>query len=493
MTDQYCITKSRVKAFLQCPKRAYLQQHNPGCAATDTSPAALTGHAVGTYVKSLYTNGVEVKHCNQYSPDEITAQLIDNQTDDIFEASFTHNNVNVRIDVLSNNGNGYTINEVKAKTSVTDDVIIDAAIQYYVATQSGANVTCVNAITINKDFVYNGNDYHGLMQEQDITERCLMLQNYIAQVCQSTHSCINGAEPCQHTSSHCNKPVACEFKEHCKAQNNIEFPVSSLPNGHKLAAKLYSENITDIRQIPTGIKLAKFHERVTTTVQSGKPYVDIYTLGEVNNMVFPITYLDFETVQFAIPAFIGTKPYQQIPFQLSAHTEYSNGEVEHAEYLDLTGDDPRRNFAEQLIKVCGKTGSIAVYNKSFEKMIITQLASDFDDLKAPLMAIADRLFDLLPVMKNGYYHQDMHGSWSIKSVLPVVAPHLSYASVGMVQDGAQASLGYITATTTHDPLMVSDIRRALLAYCKLDTRAMIEIAYWCRRKVDRHRELQQCA
>ena len=178
----------------------------------------------------------------------------------------------------------------------------------------------------------------------------------------------------------------------------------------------------------------------------------------------------------AIPRWDNTRPNQQHPFQWSCHIQHHDGTLAHQDFLDVSGQDPRRPFAESLIAVCGHSGPIIVYNQQFEKGIITRLANAFNDLSDALLALNQRVFDLLPVVKKYYYHPDMKGSWSIKNVLPCLVPDLDYSDLGEVRDGLMAQRAYldITAgrlTITQKEALCADLRD----YCTLDTYAMVAI------------------
>lgn len=204
--------------------------------------------------------------------------------------------------------------------------------------------------------------------------------------------------------------------------------------------------------------------------------MDTQVVHILNELEYPRYFLDFECIQFAIPVWAGTRPYQQIPFQFSCHVQYENDELLHEEFLDVSGADPRRQFAETLLHSCGESGPIIVYNQSFEKRIIKELAQQFDDLAEQLLALNMRVFDLLPVVKNNYYHPDMKGSWSIKKVLPCLVPELSYEELGGVQDGTQAQQAYLKIYEgTLIPQELDKLIEDMKAYCALDTLAMVEI------------------
>jgi hypothetical protein len=193
---------------------------------------------------------------------------------------------------------------------------------------------------------------------------------------------------------------------------------------------------------------------------------------------FPRYYIDFETFQPAVPVWAGTRPYQQTPYQWSCHIERKSGPLEHLEFLSHDGSDPRRPFAETLIKAVRARGPVFVYNASFEGGRLNESGEAFPDLAPALDAISARFVDLLPLARNHYYHRDMRGSWSIKAVLPTIAPELSYDGLG-VADGAMAAEAF--AEMLHpqtEPKRATEIRQALLEYCGRDTLAMVKIAHF---------------
>jgi Domain of unknown function(DUF2779) len=145
--------------------------------------------------------------------------------------------------------------------------------------------------------------------------------------------------------------------------------------------------------------------------------------------------MDFETIQFPVPIWKGTRPYQQVPFQFSVHRVSSGGELDHRSFLDLSGDDPSLNFAKHLIDSCGARGAIFAYNAAFERTRIAELAKRFPRLKKSLDGMSNRIIDLLHIAEETYYHPSQQGSRSIKRLLPGIAPDLSYDTVNGVQDG----------------------------------------------------------
>ena len=193
---------------------------------------------------------------------------------------------------------------------------------------------------------------------------------------------------------------------------------------------------------------------------------------------YPRYYLDFETVQFAVPIWKGTRPYQQITFQWSCHIEDTASYLRHAEFLDVSGNDPAWTFATAMLATLGNVGPIFMYS-SFERTQIKALAQRFPELAPALENVLERLVDLLPLTRNHYYHPDMKGSWSIKSVLPTIASDISYTELGEIQDGGMAPLAYLELIDPKTTLARKEaLKHGLLAYCKLDTLAMVRLAHF---------------
>jgi hypothetical protein len=128
-----------------------------------------------------------------------------------------------------------------------------------------------------------------------------------------------------------------------------------------------------------------------------------------------------------------------------------------------------------LVKALGgeRCGSVIAYNAAFERRCVLDLAEAFADLAADLRVLAAKIVDLLPVARNHYYHRNQRGSWSIKAVLPTVAPELAYDDLA-VKDGDAAQLAWFEAANPYtDEKRRQTLRSGLEAYCRRDTEAMV--------------------
>ena len=472
------LSKTKVIAGLQCQKQLYLRVHHPEWATAKPSPASITGIVVENHARTLFPNGVLVeRNTPEIDPFIRTRDLIESSSVScLFEAAFRSNDLQVFVDVLSRNGSGWALTEIKASTSVKAKHIDDVTIQAVALQQAGILVNKYELMHINSHFIYAGDhNYTELFIREDITEQVKSHTSFIEAQLEPLKNVIKGLQPERHIGSYCNKPYPCPYKTYCEARD-VKYPVAYLPNGWRIAQQLLAQGIFDIRDIPVDTLNSEIHLWVCRVTKEGRAELKPGAKHILHQLNYPRYYLDFECIQFAIPIWEGTRPFDQLPFQFSCHIQTNSGVLEHHAFLDTTGQDPRRAFAEALIAACGEAGPIIVYYQAFEKSIISGLIQLFPDLTSRLQAIHGRIFDLLPVLKQNYYHPGMKGSWSIKKVLPCLVPELSYASLGSVQDGTQAQAIYFAIINGSLNEIAKEAGVAdLLDYCKLDTFAMVRI------------------
>lgn len=230
--------------------------------------------------------------------------------------------------------------------------------------------------------------------------------------------------------------------------------------------------------MPAGRITEPLLRRIHAATLSGRAVLDAGAAEAIGRAEWPRFYLDFETMAFAVPVWAGTRPFQALPFQWSCHLEAEDGTLTHHDFLDTSGEPPMRRFAETLLQTLGERGTIFVYS-GYEERILGELAKAYADLAPGLEAAIDRLVDLHPIAKAHYYHPAMKGSWSIKAVLPTVAPDLDYGGLGEVRDGTAAQAAYAEII---DPATPEARRQALTQdlrdYCRLDTLAMVRLAHF---------------
>ena len=480
------LSKSRISAFEQCPRRLWQQVHARERSQVDTSTqmSFAAGHAVGDLACAQIAYGIMV----EAEPDlqaalARTAELVAAADHPIFEATFEHEGVLVRVDILvperSAAGIAWHIYEVKSSGSAKAYHIGDLATQYWVIANCGVAIASASIRHIDTSFVLETpGDYNGIFKDASLLSDISGIAATRDATIKEIRQMLAADEPVCATGTHCSTPFACEFSAHCSSFEPAgpEWPIGELPNtGARLAEKWAEDDIFEIAELPEDAGLNPLHTRIRDAVRTGEVYLDAEGVRKTTaDWAFPRIWLDFETIAFAIPRWVGTSPYGQVPFQFSAHVVQEDGELEHIEALDLSGEDPREAIADALAGLPGE-GAVIAWNAGFERRCLRLLAEAVPCHRDALLSLAERTVDLLPVAKNNYYHRDQRGSFSIKAVLPTLLPELDYRDL-QVADGGDAQLAYIEASDPDCP----DERRAelaagLVAYCERDTLAMVEI------------------
>lgn len=473
------LSKSKIAAFEQCPRRLWLSVHRPDLQkpSEDEGGRMDESLAVGELARSL-TKGLLIDNPDLTAAEHLTRELIQSgHRDAIFEATFIHGGVLVQVDILEPDGDDWAIREVKSSTSAKKEHVSDLATQVWVVSGAGLMINDATIRHINNGFVLNSEgDYSGFFTDAFVLDAVTALVADRHSVVEQAGALLEDTEPVCGTGSHCDKPYPCGFTSHCDAElpPAPDWPVALLPNGG--GRKFIAKGVTDLLQVNSVDITNPMHLRIFEATLDGRPYHDVEAaLVATCDWSFPRVWLDFETIAFAIPRWIGTKPYEQVPFQFSAHVESLDGEIRHFEFLSLDGTDPRRHCAEALVALPSE-GAVITYNASFERGCIERLAAACPDLESPLRSLCSRIVDLLPVARSTWYHRDQRGSWSIKAILPTVAPQLSYDNLD-VKDGGAAQSAYLEAIS---PATSIERRRmietGLRAYCERDTEAMIVLA-----------------
>ena len=354
----------------------------------------------------------------------------------------------------------------------------DCAVQAWVHQGAGYPLAGIALAHVDNRYEYRGDgDYEGLLVEQDLTDAVVELQPSVPFWVEQARVAIDGPEPQTPVGQHCTNPNECPFIHHCWP-GDTDYPIRGLKGSAKRLGVWVMDGYRDIRDVPAEEITSETQLRIHRVTASGTPELLPGARRFMESLAYPRFYLDFETVGPAIPLWAGTRPYQAVPFQWSCHIERAPGVLEHAEFLDLDGELPARPLARALIEALESDGPVLMWS-SFERRVITGLAEQCPDLADQLNAIVGRLVDLLPVVKANYYHPDMLGSWSIKAVLPTIAPDMDYSGLEGIHEGTEASAAYREAIDGDtDQERRAQLRRDLLAYCRHDTEAMVRLVHF---------------
>ncbi|WP_172135836.1 DUF2779 domain-containing protein [Adlercreutzia sp. ZJ473] len=500
------LSKSRYTRGVQCPKMLWMEAHLPEqFDDTVLNQAVLaTGNEVGDLAMGYYGSFTEIPFdAHDFAGmARLTRELMEAGEPVICEATFERDGNLCMVDILLNEPDGVRLVEVKSSTHLHDIYLHDMAYQCWLLDRCGYAVKSASLMHVNSSYVREGElDLHGLFTVEDCTEvvRGMMGQvgervAYLKAVADDPAepgesgalSQALGMEPgargrCS-IGPHCRSPYPCGYQRWC--WRYVPHPSVFDLGGYGLvkAFKLVDQGLLTFDDVAdSGLRLKAIPQRQIEAHRTGEsPLVDVaFVRRFLAELTPPLYFLDFETYQPAVPPFDGVRPYQQIPTQFSLHVvSDAEGAFEHREFLAREGTDPRRAVAEALVRAIPRDARTVAYNMSFERMVLKDLAVQFPDLAAHLLAIRENMRDLMVPFRNGaYYAAAQGGSFSIKSVLPALFPddpELDYHALDGVHNGAQASAAF-TDLAHMVPEEAARTREALLRYCELDTLAMVRI------------------
>jgi hypothetical protein len=470
---------------LQCPKRLWLHKNRPELKDEQSEEQQRVferGTHVGMLARELFPNGRDAS-----PPDTFSYSVSVRQTYDwvqsgekvIYEAAFQYDRVLAAIDILVMERGKWKAYEVKSSTEVKEQFIQDAALQYYVLKNAGIDLQDICIVHLNNEYVRQGPlDLEKLFVKPSVLKEVLALQGQVEeQVRINKKTLVMRSEPDMDIGPHCNDPYVCEFLGYC--WQHIPSPSVFELTRMRLEKKfsLYREGIVALEKVFESVELT---ERQTLQVRG---HLEGYTHIEPDNirdwlsqLQYPVYFMDFETFNPAVPLYDNSRPYQQIPFQFSVHRlDKSGGTLTHEAFLGEPEADPRPAFIERLLKALGKKGTILAYNLPFESTRLRELQSDFPNYADDIEKLFPRMADLMEPFQRGWYHTpDMNGSYSIKQVLPALVPGVGYEGMD-IAGGGEAMAAFEGMLHIRDPAKREKIRNGLLAYCEMDTLAMVKI------------------
>ena len=481
------LSKSRYCSFVDCPKHCWLGVHKPEACAFDEGVQYRfsEGHRVGELAKTLFGPYEDATvlggdgRLDLGAMMEKTQALLRAGAQTICEAAFSADGCYCAVDLLHREGGGYAIYEVKSSTSEKEIYAHDIAYQKFVLTRCGITVTGTYLVNINNQYAYNGTlEVDGLLRKIDYAEKIAALSPHIAANCDAAKAVLDSdTEPASPLKTGCD---GCDCWAYCS--KDIPRPSVLDLGGNFGKWGWYNRGVVTFEEVlKSGISLnEKQRRQIDYALRDLGTFVDKAQIAAfLRTLSYPLYFLDFETVKPVIPEIVGTRPYQTIPVQYSLHSlEHAGGKERHAEFLANPEGDPRRALAERLVHDIPRGVCTLAYHASVEQGIVRDLAVLFPDLADRLSDIAENIKDLEEPFRKGYYYNRAMGKWSsIKVVLPAVFPNdpeLDYHRLEGVHSGTEAM--YIFPKLKEmAPKERAETEKALLAYCRLDTYAMVKL------------------
>ena len=492
----FYFSKSKFTDYCFCKKFAWLSKYKPETVISSMDTKRIEdGHLVGKLAQEKYVIDVDVTvrnkdgSLNLSQMIEQTKKYISLGKKAIGEASFSYNGIFCSVDILLNDGDGFTVIEVKSSKQQTptksqplgtkEKHEIDASYQRWVLEKCGIKVNKVILLLLNKDYVLQDSfDLDKYFVEVDVTALTAEKQDFIEKtIIEAEKIMTDDNEALVDFNTNCRN---CDCREYCfrNLESPSVFDIYKLQFNH--AIELYNKGVS-FKDVPKHCD--KINETAKIQIAYSDKDIPYINKSQIQNFLstlsYPLYFLDFETFSLVKPEIKGTGIYQAIPFQYSMHyIESERGPIKEKNFLDLSGNDPRRSLAERLVKDIPTNACILAYHVSTEQNIIKNLARLFPDLSMHLNALVGRCIDLAPVFQNGYYYvKEMKNSFSIKSVSPALFPEereMDYHNLDGISNGSEAMSVWqrVKTMTDEEKQKVYD---ELITYCRLDTFAMVRI------------------
>lgn len=479
----YALSKSRFLAGCQCHDLLWWQVHDPG--APELVPDSSVVHRfeqgleVGIAARARLPDGLLIGPTERTIERrlEMTREALTRGAPRIFEACFMADEVFVAIDVLEQGPAGVSIVEVKSTTKVASEHIPDVAIQVHVLRRCGLEVVRAEIMHLNPDCRYP--DLEDLFVTKDVTQAVDEFLPRVPGEIEEQLRILNGPFPAGGFGRHCLTAKECPFQTRCWPTLRPDHVLTLYRVEAAEKWRLMKKGIDSIHRLGDSDyrNLGKVAQRQVRSVRAGERLLSLQLKRALEPFCGRLAYLDFETVSLAIPVWDGCCPWAQMPVQFSCHKERRPGWPEHFSFLATDGDDCRERMAEMLLEACEGADGIVAYYAPFERNCIRSLAEAVPSLAGDLETLSGRLLDLHPVVRDYLYDPGFLGSYSLKSVLPVLVPHLGYGDLE-IADGQTASerlARLLFQPATLEPHERDSLRKHLLEYCERDTRALVRL------------------
>lgn len=492
------MSKSEYMMFLKHPAWLWYKKHDKAkLPEVDANTQAMfdAGADFEAYAQQRFPEGEMLGFDNyqQYKslPDRTRATL-ERGTETVFQARFEGEDLTCICDVVTRvDERTLDVYEVKSSTQVKDEHISDLGFQLLVLEKAGWSVRNLSVIHVNKYYIRKGDiDPYGLTRVEEVTPRVAAVRDSTQESIDQARSVVSRSEPPDISPRHASPLGFRDWLDIFK-QLKGDLPETSIYNlfspGSERIARLEDLGITDMADIPEDFDLTPKQRWQVTALKRGEPYRDDRKIAEfLSGLEYPLYFLDYETLSDLVPPFEGMRPYEQLPFQYSLHVLHApEGEPEHYEYLHTDATNPAPSVVERLRQDIGETGSVLVWSEQFEKSCNQLMGRLYPEGASFLENINDRVRDLMIPFAHGWFvDARFRGSASIKHVLSVLVPDLSYEELDIQEGGSAQRLWMDAVLRGKEVDDIQKLFRQLSGYCLVDTLAMVRIYQRLREEVD---------
>lgn len=484
------LNKRDVLSGLRCHKKLWIEVHeerpNELQHDAETLMRFAEGRIVGDHAQRAMGAGVNL------APEGRVAQhIVVSRTQDamargeglLFEAGFAAAGAGIRADILQRAGDAWSLIEVKQSKWPAKDRdrekkfelhVPDVGVQAWVAAEAAVSISTAHLMYLNPDCRHP--DLSNLFTTTEVTSRVAPFVKAMPAAMAAMQQVLRLREaPNTPIGDQCSDPDECPFYERCHKKLPDHHVDELYLTRQKQKDALIDAGKTMIADLTEADAPNAPAKRQVRAVKAMRRVVEPGLRAALSGLRPPIAYLDFETVQLAVPRWHRCRPQDMVAVQFSVHREGFDDNTTR-NFLAKRGGDPRPALIEQIIEACAGAASIVVYYEAFEKSRIKELADCFPAHKAALMDIHDRIVDLLPIVRDHVYDPWFRGSFSLKKVLPALVPDLTYESLA-IQEGmaASAAIYRMLFDEKVDAIEQDVLRQDLLAYCHRDTEAMVRL------------------
>jgi hypothetical protein len=470
------ISKTAFIKSEQCLKHFYLYKNHPylrDSLSRDKQFIFKRGTDVGIFAQQLFPSGTDVtisEKRDQLLFAQKTKDLIAKGVDTIYEATFIYNDLLVMVDVLHKHEDKWIAYEVKSSLKITDTYVKDACFQYYVIKNCLPDLMDFNLLTLNPKYVLEGElEIKKLFKTTSVMKDAIKNSDYFAHKSQIAKLTLEqGKIPDIKIGTHCFQPYECDFLGTCWKDSKETNSVLTLGKLTKQEIfDLYDQNIKRITDIDINTIASK---EIKIQVKASIEQKEQFDISEISaftsNIKQPACSLDIEVWMPAIPYYEGTRPFQQIPFLFSMIYE-ENNEIKRHSYFKPIEEDLRKEFLEKILYITKDFQSILMYDKSLEETVLNQLAVLYPEYLKDINNFKSKIIDLAePIKKGNYYHPDMKGNFTLKSIAPLVNQEAGFNSLD-IQSGISAMYIY-ESLLEQNAIEGEHIKQQLIEYCEMD-------------------------
>ncbi|MES0489339.1 MAG: DUF2779 domain-containing protein [Leptospirales bacterium] len=398
-----------------------------------------------------------------------------------FNVKFASEDFRSFFDIVRKSKNRTECYTLKTSSRILPAHFLASSYAWYVAQRADFKIDSIHILYVNKKYTLGESfEPESMLSVRNVTTRIQEMQDMVSLLADPLPEILKqNKAPHIEIGPHCYYPYPCYFQNHCwkNIPDDSVFNIAGMDKQKQF--ELFSKGIVSLNDIDldTEAGLNEAQQFQVQTFQNNRPFIDKKEIQKIiDNLVFPVYFLDFEAFCPPVPIFENTNPFQFIPFQYSLHSlPRPDGEVDHSYFLAAPEGDPRKELLKQLCNDLGASGTVLIYGDELERATLNELKHFLPEYNDQIENILERLVDFSkPFRKRDYYHPAMNGSYSIKKITPGLFKNISYKNLP-VRHGGEAARVYESIRFMKDREEIVFWENALKEYCKTDTFVMVEL------------------